>query len=132
MMMRLLWRKRMDKIYRRPTQKSNTPKKKKDEHARERDLIINFRVSPREYEAINRRIEMSGMQRNSFFIQSCLYQTILVKGNVLTFDKMKAVLNRICDCVFIEHRAMNATEDDYEKLKIVAEILESYYRRRKS
>lgn len=37
----------MDKIYRRKTQLGNTPKKKKDEHARKRNQILNFRVTPK-------------------------------------------------------------------------------------
>lgn len=120
----------MDKIYRRPTQRANTPKKKKDEHARNRDVIINFRVSPNEYEAIERRIEMSGMQRADFFIQSCLYQKILVKGHVLTFDRMRATLDKICRYVFGEEESSDISQDDLERLRIVIEILEAYFRKR--
>ena len=42
----------MDKIYRRTTQLSNTPKKKKNEKNRVRNTIMNFRVSPNEKELI--------------------------------------------------------------------------------
>ena len=45
----------MDKIYRRPTQSNGTPKKKKDEKVRKRNVIMNFRVSPQEKELIDKR-----------------------------------------------------------------------------
>ena len=38
----------MDRIYRRATQVSDTPKKKKMENNRVRNTIMNFRVSPNE------------------------------------------------------------------------------------
>lgn len=85
----------MDKIFRRSTQLSNTPKKKKDEHARKRNQIINFRVSPEEKMLIEKRIAMSGLSRSEFFIQSCLYQKILVKGNVKTFDAIRKEIRSV-------------------------------------
>ena len=42
----------MDKIYRRPTQLGGAPKKKKNEKNRTRNVIMNFRVSPKEKELI--------------------------------------------------------------------------------
>ena len=59
-----------DKIYRRSTQVSNTPKKKKDEKARKRNNYLNFRVSPNERTLIERRIELSGLDMSTYFIQS--------------------------------------------------------------
>ena len=70
----------MDKIYRRATQLSDTPKKKKNEKNRVRNIIMNFRVSPQEKELIDARIALSGLPRAEYFISSCLYQSILVKG----------------------------------------------------
>ena len=66
-----------DKIYRRSTQLGDTPIKKKDEKARKRNNILNFRATPTEKTLIERRIELSGLDRASFFIQSCMYQKIL-------------------------------------------------------
>lgn len=70
----------MGKIYRRPTQLGGTPKRKKNEKNRVRNTIMNFRVSPDEKKLIEARISATGMTKAEFFIQSCLYQKILVRG----------------------------------------------------
>ena len=117
----------MDKIYRRPTQLNGTPKKKKDEKARKRNVIMNFRVSPQEKELIEKRIALSGLSKSEFFIQSCMYQKILVKGNVRTYDEMRKQL-----AVIKEHLSkVESTEDleldVMESLRMIAEILDSFY-----
>lgn len=117
----------MDKIYRRPTQSNGTPKKKKDEKARKRNVIMNFRVSPQEKELIEKRIALSGFSKSEFFIQSCMYQKILVKGNVRTYDEMRKQL-----AVIKEHLSkVESTEDleldVMESLRMIAEILDSFY-----
>lgn len=117
----------MDKIYRRPTQSNGTPKKKKDEKARKRNVIMNFRVSPQEKELIEKHIALSGLSKSEFFIQSCMYQKILVKGNVRTYDEMRKQL-----AVIKEHLSkVESTEDleldVMESLRMIAEILDSFY-----
>lgn len=117
----------MDKIYRRPTQSNGTPKKKKDEKARKRNVIMNFRVSTQEKELIEKRIALSGLSKSEFFIQSCMYQKILVKGNVRTYDEMRKQL-----AVIKEHLSkVESTEDleldVMESLRMIAEILDSFY-----
>lgn len=117
----------MDKIYRRPTQSNGTPRKKKDEKARKRNVIMNFRVSPQEKELIEKRIALSGLSKSEFFIQSCMYQKILVKGNVRTYDEMRKQL-----AVIKEHLSkVESTEDleldVMESLRMIAEILDSFY-----
>ena len=112
----------MDKIYRRPTQSNGTPKKKKDEKARKRNVIMNFRVSPQEKELIEKRIALSGLSKSEFFIQSCMYQKILVKGNVRTYDEMRKQL-----AVIKEHLSkVESTEDleldVMESLRMIAEM----------
>ena len=117
----------MDKIYRRPTQSNGTPKKKKDEKARKRNVIMNFRVSPQEKELIEKRIALSGLSKSEFFIQSCMYQKILVKGNVRTYDEMRKQL-----AVIKEHLSKAKSTEDLEldvmeSLRMIAEILDSFY-----
>ena len=115
-----------DKIYRRTTQLSDTPKRKDDEKARKRNVIVNFRVSQKEKELIDRRIELSGLKKSDYFIESCLYQKILVKGKIRTSDTMREQLGKIAEI-------LNASEgkdcsdvfsqEDGMTLKTIAEIL---------
>ena len=77
------------RIYKIQTEEPK-PKKKKNEKNRKRNTFMNFRVSETERALIEKRIALSGMTKAEFFIQSCLYQAILVRGNIRTFDKTKA------------------------------------------
>ena len=117
----------MDKIYRRETQRGNTPKKKKDEHARRRNQILNFRVTPAERGLIEKRIALSGLSRSQFFIQSCLYQTILVKGNVKSFEAIRNEMNQIRKRL-TEIQSMDEIEaEESVAIKTILEILNAVY-----
>lgn len=88
-----------DKIYRRTTPPSHTLKSNDGKKARKRNIILNFRVTEQEKNLIEKRIELSGLKKSDYFIESCLYQKILVKGNIRTSDKMKEQLAKIADAL---------------------------------
>lgn len=88
-----------DKIYRRTTQSSSILKSNDGKKARKRNIILNFRVTEQEKNLIEKRIELSGLKKSDYFIESCLYQKILVKGNIRTSDKMKEQLAQIADAL---------------------------------
>ena len=86
-----------NKIFMRPTLPRGSARKPKDEKARKRNTIINFRVTPEEKRRIEARIAMTGLNKAEFFIESCLYQTVLVKGNVRKYvsaDKIQYLERR--------------------------------------
>lgn len=88
-----------DKIYRRTTQSSPILKSDAGKKVRKRNVILNFRVTEQEKGLIEKRIELSGLKKSDYFIESCLYQKILVKGNIRTSDKMKEQLAKIADAL---------------------------------
>ena len=88
-----------DKIYRRTTQSSPILKSNDGKKARKRNVILNFRVTEQEKGLIEKRMELSGLKQSDYFIESCLYQKILVKGNIRTSDKMKEQLAKIADAL---------------------------------
>ena len=115
-----------DKIYRRTTQLSDTPKRKDDEKARKRNVIVNFRVTQKEKELIDRRIELSGLKKSDYFIESCLYQKILVKGNIRTSDTMREQLGNIAEVLNASERkdfSDALSQRDGMTLKTIAEML---------
>ncbi len=117
----------MDKIYRRSTQLSNTPRKKKNDKNRVRNALLNFRVTQKERQLIEARIAATGLTKAEFFIQSCLYQAILVKGNIRSFTILQKKMEELA--VAIE-RNPNLEEFDpvqAETLRIILEILNSRY-----
>ena len=88
-----------DKIYRRTTQSSPILKSNDGKKARKRNVILNFRVTEQERNLIEKRIELSGLKKSDYFIESCLYLKILIKGIIRTSDKMKEQLARIADAL---------------------------------
>ena len=115
-----------DKIYRRTTQLSDIPKRKDDEKARKRNVIVNFRVTQKEKELIDRRIELSGLKKSDYFIESCLYQKILVKGNIRTSDTMREQLGNIAEVLNASERkdfSDALSQRDGMTLKTIAEML---------
>lgn len=118
----------MDKIYRRPTQLGGTPKRKKNEKNRARNTIMNFRVSPKEKELIEARIAATGMNKAEFFIQSCLYQAILVRGNIRSFTAIWEKMEKIAAAI---ERNPNLEEMDPElavSFKTILDILNSRFK----
>ena len=119
-----------DKIYRRPTQLGDTPRKEKDEKARKRNNILNFRVSPAERELIERRIELSGLDKASYFIQSCMSQKILVKGNIKSFDKIKKRMDDLEKKLVAPTDIRDLSPEERETVRMILEIMNKLYGRK--
>ena len=119
----------VDKIYRRPTQSKEKRKSrsKKNEKNRVRNVIMNFRVSPTEKELIENRIKLTGMLKSKFFIQSCLYQTILVKGNIKTFIEIKKQIEQISKQINRNPNLEELEPEQVESLRIILEILNTLF-----
>lgn len=117
----------MDKIYRRATQLSNTPKNKKNEKNRVRNIIMNFRVSNQEKELIDTRITLSGLSRADFFIKSCLNQTILVQGNVKTFGVINAKISELAKVILENNKLVDLNKEQQESFQMILEILNNLY-----
>ena len=113
----------MEKIYRRDTQLGGTPKRKKDEKARKRNKIMNFRVSENERRIIEDRIAVTGMKKSSYFIQSCMYQKILVRGNIRSFSAMRDAISEFKDEVMAVDTLSEIDTDKLESFRMVLEIL---------
>ena len=118
----------MTDIYHRATLVKERPKKKKNEKNRVRNTFMNFRVTPREKELIEARIDVTGLTKAEFFIQSCLYQTILVKGNIRSFTEIKRKLCIIAEAVDRNPKLEDLDEVQAETLKTILEIIDRRFR----
>ena len=99
------------------------PKKKKNEHNRLRDVIVNFRVSPKEKALIDARIAATGMGKQDYFRQSSLYQKILVKGNIRTFAAIRRDVLELSEKLDKNPDLTSLDPADAERLKTILEIL---------
>ena len=118
------------KIYKIQTEEPK-PKKKKNEKNRKRNTFMNFRVSETERALIEKRIALSGMTKAEFFIQSCLYQAILVRGNIRTFDKISERLSAIEIKLFDMEKNPELSKGDILELRTILEMLSFVYKRKR-
>lgn len=116
----------MGKIYGK-TKVTPKPKKKKNEHNRLRDIIVNFRVSPKEKSVIDARIAATGMTKQDYYRQSCMFQKILVKGNIRTFAAMRSTLFELSEKIDKNPDLTALDPADAERLKTILEILNYLY-----
>jgi uncharacterized protein (DUF1778 family) len=119
----------MDKIYRRPTQQSNTPRKKKNDKNRVRNALLNFRVTRKERELIEARIAATGLTKAEFFIESCLYQAVLVKGNIRSFTILQKKMEEIAAVIDRNPHLEELDPQQAETLRIILEILNARFRK---
>ena len=120
--------KQKSKIYKVQTE-APKPKKKRNEKNRKRNTFLNFRVTEKEKNLIDRRIAISGMTKAEFFIQSCLYQAILVRGNIRTFDKIRERLSAIERKLSDVEKNPELSKDDLMELRTILEMLAFVYKR---
>ena len=113
----------MGKIYGK-TSVSRRKKKKRNEQNRLRNIIINFRVSPKEKAVIDARIITSGMKKQDYYRQSCLFQKVLVKGNIRSFDAIRRSLRDISKAVNRNPDLSKLSTEQQESLKMILQILE--------
>ena len=91
---------------------------------------MNFRVSETERALIEKRIALSEMTKAEFFIQSCLYQAILVRGNIRTFDKIRERLSDIEIKLSDMEKSPELSKDDILELRTILEMLVFVYKRK--
>lgn len=101
----------------------NNVKNTKKQYNRKRNVILNFRVTEEERELINKRIELSGMARGDFFIQSCLHQKIITYGNVKTFSAIKQQIEIINKHLQKINKSEELDIKVLESLRAISEIL---------
>lgn len=112
----------MAKIYRRATLISGVAAKKKDKN-RKRNIILNFRVSEDEKKLIEKRIELSGLAKADFFINSCLHQQIVTYGNVKTFGAIKNQIAVIKKHLMAVQKTDELDIEVLESLRAILDIL---------
>lgn len=96
-------------------------KKKKRENNRKRNHILNFRVSDEEYELINKKINLSQMSKQDYFIQFLTEREISVYADYRVAD---AIAKEIFQLVRVIKKVGKLNEIEDETLLYILEIYE--------
>ena len=117
-------REKMNEIFKRSSLIANTKPKTRNEKNRKRNVIVNFRMSPEEKEILDERIKLSGLKKQDYFIQSCLYQSIITFGNIKTFDEIRFQIGLIVEHLYNIHYTDKLDITVLESLRTILEILD--------
>ena len=71
----------MSKIFRRDALNKVKKQKRKKYTNRVRNKYVNFRVTPEEYDLLNKKVEMSGLLKQDYIIQCLLNYEVRVTAN---------------------------------------------------
>ena len=113
----------MGKIYGKTKETTPKPKKKKNEHNRLRDIIVNFRVSPKEKAVLDARIAATGMGKQDYYRQSCLFQKILIKGNIRSLSAIRETVRELTEKIDRNPDLTALEPADAERLKTILEMM---------
>ena len=97
--------------------------KNKDEHNRWRNKTVAFRVSPEEWEQIERYVQLSGLTKQDYITRRLINKEVVVQGNPRVY---KALRNNLADVLTELQRIENGDEVNDELLdliKMIADIL---------
>ena len=94
-----------------------------DKKNRWRSVIVSFRVSPEESEDLNRRVKLSGLNKQDYIIKRLLERDIIVQGNPRVF---KALRNQMTEILSELRRIETASEISDEFLAILEVVAKTY------
>lgn len=102
---------------------SNMSLKNRDEHNRWRNKTVAFRVSPEEWEQIERYVQLSGLTKQDYITRRLTNKDVVVQGNPRVY---KALRNNLAD-VLIELQRIEADGEINDELldliEMIADIL---------
>lgn len=93
--------------------------KNKDEHNRWRNKTVAFRVSPEEWEQIERYVQLSGLTKQDYITQRLTHREVIVQGNPRVY---KALRNNLADVLTELQRIENGGEVNDELLDLIEMI----------
>ena len=86
-----------------------------DKYNRFRSITVGFRVSPEEFEELNRAVALSGLPKQEYCYRKCMNRDIVVQGNPRVYKQLKVNLEMVLS-------ELKRIEDG---AKINAELLET-------
>ena len=94
-----------------------------DKKNRWRNVIVSFRVSPEESEDLNRRVKLSGLNKQDYIIKRLSERDVIVQGNPRVF---KALRNQMTEILSELRRIETASEISDEFLAILEVVAKTY------
>lgn len=95
-----------------------------DKYNRFRSITVGFRVSPEEFEELNRAVALSGLPQQEYCYRKCMNRDIVVQGNPRVYKQLKINLEMVLSEL---KRIDNGTKIDTELLETMRLINTTLY-----
>ena len=95
-----------------------------DKYNRFRSITVGFRVSPEEFEELNRAVALSGLPKQEYCYRKCMNRDVVVQGNPRVYKQLKVNLEMVLSEL---KRIDNGTKIDTELLETIRLINTTLY-----
>lgn len=95
-----------------------------DKHNRFRSITVGFRVSPEEFDELNRAVALSGLPKQEYCYRKCMNRDIVVQGNPRVYKQLKINLEMVLSEL---KRIENGAEINAELLETIRLINTTLY-----
>ena len=95
-----------------------------DKYNRFRSITVGFRVSPEEFDELNRAVALSGLPKQEYCYRKCMNRDIVVQGNPRVYKQLKINLEMVLSEL---KRIENGAKIDAELLETIRLINTTLY-----
>lgn len=95
-----------------------------DKYNRFRSITVGFRVSPEEFDELNRAVALSGLPKQEYCYRKCMNRDIVVQGNPRVYKNLKIHLEAVLSEL---KRIENGANIDAELLETIQLINTTLY-----
>ena len=95
-----------------------------DKYNRFRSITVGFRVSPEEFDELNRAVALSGLPKQEYCYRKCMNRDIVVQGNPRVYKQLKVNLEIVLSEL---KRIENCAEINAELLETIRLINTTLY-----
>jgi len=95
-----------------------------DKYNRFRSITVGFRVSPEEFEELNRAVALSGLPKQEYCYRKCMNRDVVVQGNPRVYKQLKVNLEMVLSEL---KRIENGAEINAELLETIQLINTTLY-----
>ena len=90
-----------------------------DKYNRFRSITVGFRVSPEEFDELNRAVALSGLPKQEYCYRRCMNRDIVVQGNPRVY---KALKNQMV-AIYEELKRLEALSPDNDELLYTLQVI---------
>lgn len=98
--------------------------KSRDNKNRWRSKSVGFRVSPEEWEQINKLVAISGIQKQEYIINRVLQTDVVVNGNPRTYKALRGELQNVYEQLLRLEKLGEKSSEWLDLIRYIAVILD--------